>query len=76
MEEPAGARQDDLAGLRFRDRDEIVRYYTSPEVQKQITAMGAVLDLKGTEEMRKIIPAEIAKWTKVAIETGMPRETK
>ena len=59
-----------------RLHNEIVRYFTQPEVQKQMTAMGAVLDLKGTEEMRKIIPVEIAKWTKVAIDTGMPRETK
>ena len=56
--------------------DEIVRYFTLPEIQKQMTAMGAVLDLKGTEEMRKIIPAEIAKWTKVAIDAGIPREGK
>ena len=54
--------------------DEIVRYFTSPEVQKQMTAMGAVLDLRNTEEMRKIIPVEIAKWTKVAMDAGMPRE--
>ena len=44
-----------------------------PEVQKQVTTMGAVLDLKPPEEMRKFIPAEIAKWTKVAIDTRMPR---
>jgi len=56
--------------------DEIVRYFTSPDVQKQITAMGAVLEIKGPDEMRKIIPAEIAKWTKVALEAGMPRADK
>ena len=53
--------------------DEIVRYFTSPETQKQMTAMGAVVDIRTPEEMRKIIPAEIAKWTKVAIDAGMPR---
>jgi tripartite-type tricarboxylate transporter receptor subunit TctC len=53
--------------------DEIVRYFTSPEIQKKMTAMGAVLDIKTTEEMRKIIPAEIAKWTRVAAEAGMPK---
>jgi len=26
--------------------------------------------------MRKIIPVEIAKWTKVAIDAGMPRADK
>ena len=59
--------------LVMRLHNEIARYFTSPEVQKQMTAMGAVIDLKTPEEMRKIIPAEIAKWTKVAIDAGMPR---
>ena len=54
--------------------DEISRYFKMPEVQKQVTAMGAVIDLKTPDEMRKIIPAEIAKWTKVAIDARMPRE--
>ena len=53
--------------------DEISRYFKMPEVQKQITTMGAVIDIRTPEEMRKIIPAEIAKWTKVAIDTRMPR---
>ncbi len=53
--------------------NEIVRYFNMPETQKQLTAMGAVIDLKTPDEMRKIIPAEIAKWTKVAIDTRMPR---
>ena len=54
--------------------DEIARYFTSPETLKQMNAMGAAVDIKTADEMRKIIPAEIAKWTKVAIEAGMPRE--
>ena len=53
--------------------DEISRYFKMPDVQKQLTAMGAVIDVKTPDEMRKIIPAEIAKWTKVAIDTRMPR---
>lgn len=53
--------------------NEIDRFFKLPEVQKQVTTMGAVLDLKPPEEMRKFIPAEIAKWTKVAIDTRMPR---
>ena len=56
--------------------EEIVRYFTSPEIQKKMTDMGAVIDIKTPEEMRKIIPVEIAKWTKVAIEAGMPRGEK
>ncbi len=54
--------------------DEIVRYFNLPETQKQLTAMGAVIELKTPDEMRKIIPAEIAKWTKVAIDARMPRD--
>ena len=56
--------------------NEIARFFTSPKMQKQMTAMGAVIDLKTPDEMRKIIPAEIDKWTKVAIDAGMPRADK
>jgi tripartite-type tricarboxylate transporter receptor subunit TctC len=56
--------------------DEIARYFTSSEMQKQMSAMGAVIDIKTPEEMRKIIPEEIKKWTRVAIDAGMPREVK
>ena len=55
--------------------DEIARYFKNPEVHKQLTAMGAVIDIRTPDEMRKIIPAEIDKWTKVAIAAGMPRVT-
>jgi tripartite-type tricarboxylate transporter receptor subunit TctC len=55
-------------------RDEIVRFFNLPETQKQISAMGGIIDLKGPDEMRAIIPAEIQKWRKVAIDAGMPRE--
>jgi len=55
---------------------EVARFFTSPEMQKQMTVMGAVIDIKTPDEMRKFIPAEIAKWTKVAIEAGMPRVDK
>lgn len=53
--------------------DEVARYFRSPQMQKQLTAMGAVIDLKTPDEMRAYIPDEIAKWTKVAIDAGMPR---
>ena len=55
---------------------EIARHFTSPETMKQMAAMGATVDIKTADEMRKIIPAEIAKWTKVAIDAGMPRADK
>jgi tripartite-type tricarboxylate transporter receptor subunit TctC len=53
--------------------DEIARFFNSPEMQKKMADMGAVIDIKSADEMRKIIPAEIAKWTQVAIDAGMPR---
>jgi tripartite-type tricarboxylate transporter receptor subunit TctC len=53
--------------------NEIARFFTSPEMRKTMTAMGAVIDIKTPDEMRKLIPAEIAKWTRVAIDAGMPR---
>ncbi|MEK7835505.1 MAG: tripartite tricarboxylate transporter substrate-binding protein, partial [Pseudomonadota bacterium] len=56
--------------------NEIAKFFRSPEMQKKFTAMGAALNIKTPDEMRKIIPAEIAKWTKVAIDAGMPRAVK
>ena len=53
--------------------EELARCFTSPDMQKQMTAMGAILDVKTPDEMRKLIPVEIAKWTKVATDARMPR---
>jgi len=53
--------------------NEIARFFTSPEMQKKMVAMGAEIDIKTPDEMRKLIPAEIAKWTEVAIDAGIPR---
>ena len=53
--------------------EELARFFTSPDMQKQMTAMGAILDIKTPDEMRKLIPVEIAKWTKVATDARMPR---
>jgi len=36
--------------------------------------MGADIDIRTPEEMRKIIPGEMAKWEKVARAAGMPKE--
>ena len=57
-----------------RLHNEIARYFTSPEMRKKMDDMGAIIDIKTPDEMRRIIPAEIAKWTRVAIEAGMPRD--
>jgi tripartite-type tricarboxylate transporter receptor subunit TctC len=55
---------------------EIVKYFSNPDVAKKVVAQGAMLDLKSPDEMRAYIPAEIAKWTKVAIDARMPREVQ
>jgi len=53
---------------------EISAYMRSPETVKIFTAMGGEVDIKTPEELRKFIPAEIAKWRKVAIDAKMPRD--
>ena len=53
---------------------EIANYLRQPDVNKRTTAMGADIDIKTTDEMRRIIPAEMAKWEKVARAAGMPKE--
>ena len=49
-------------------------YLRQPEVHKRITAIGAELDIRTPDEMRKLIPLEITKWAKVARAVGMPIE--
>lgn len=55
---------------------EVAAYFRQPETVKKLTAMGAEIDVKSPDEMRKLIPAEIAKWTQVAVDAGMPRDVK
>jgi tripartite-type tricarboxylate transporter receptor subunit TctC len=57
----------------MRLHNELATYFNSPEMMKKMTNMGAVVDIRTPDEMRKIIPAELAKWTKVAAEAGMRR---
>jgi hypothetical protein len=35
--------------------------------------MGSILDIRTPDEMRKLIPVEIGKWTNVATDARMPR---
>jgi len=53
---------------------EIAGYLRMPETQKRFTGMGAEVDIRTPEEMRKLIPEEIAKWTKVAKDSNMKFE--
>jgi len=54
--------------------EEVSAYLRSPETMKILSAMGADVDVQPPEEVRKFIPAEIAKWRKVAIDAKMPRD--
>lgn len=56
--------------------NDIGAYLQLPETVKTFTSMGGEVDLKTGVELRDSIPAEIAKWTKVAIDAGMPREVR
>ena len=47
----------------------------SPATVKTFTAMGGEVDILNTEEVRKFVADETAKWHKVAVDSGMPRDT-
>jgi tripartite-type tricarboxylate transporter receptor subunit TctC len=53
---------------------EIASYLRMPETEKRLAAMGADIDIRTGDELRKIIPVEIAKWTQVAKSAGMAME--
>ena len=64
---PAGTPPAIIARL----NTEIVTFLNLPETRKRFADEGAEVDIKSPEEMRKLIPADIAKWTKVAKAAGM-----
>ena len=49
-------------------------YLRSPDTQKRYADMGAEIDMSTPEELRRMIPVDIAKWVKVAKEAGMQKE--
>ncbi len=53
--------------------NEIVAIQKLPETTKRFAAEGAEVIIMTPAEMRKMIPADIEKWKKVAIEANMPR---
>lgn len=59
---PAGTPPRIIAKL-TREMD---RYLKLPETQKRFVAEGAEVDYRTPEEVRKMIPVEMAKWAKVA----------
>ncbi len=55
--------------------EEIAGYMRSPATMKTFTAMGGEVDIRGPEEVREFVATEMVKWRKVALDSGMPRET-
>jgi tripartite-type tricarboxylate transporter receptor subunit TctC len=53
---------------------EVATFLGLPETRKRFTDEGAEVDIKSPEELRRMIPADIAKWTQVAKAAGMRAE--
>jgi tripartite-type tricarboxylate transporter receptor subunit TctC len=67
---PAGTPRAIIARLNA----EVGTYLSLPETRKRFTDEGAEVDIKSPEELRRMIPADIAKWTQVARAAGMRTE--
>ena len=67
---PAGTPAPTIAKLSAA----ITAYLNMPETQKRFTTEGAEVDIRTPEEMRKMIPLDMAKWARVAKEAGMRAE--
>jgi tripartite-type tricarboxylate transporter receptor subunit TctC len=52
---------------------EIAAILELPETAKRFAAESAEVEMSTPAEIRKMIPADIAKWEKVAREAGMPK---
>lgn len=66
----AGTPQPIIARL----NQEIAVILQTPETAKRFAVDSAEVDIKTPAEIRKMIPADIAKWEKVAREAGMPKQ--
>jgi tripartite-type tricarboxylate transporter receptor subunit TctC len=64
---PAGTPPAIIARL----NSEIGTYLSLPETRKRFTDEGAEVDFKSPEELRMMIPIDIARWTQVAKAAGM-----
>ena len=51
--------------------NDITAFLNLPETRKRFTDEGAEVEIRTPDEVRRMIPAEIAKWTKVARAAGM-----
>ena len=53
---------------------EVATFLNLPETRKRFTNEGAEVDIKTPEALRRMIPIDMAKWAKVAQESGMRAE--
>jgi tripartite-type tricarboxylate transporter receptor subunit TctC len=53
---------------------EIASILQSPETPKRFAAESAEVEIRTPAEIRKMIPADLAKWEKVAKDAGMPKQ--
>jgi tripartite-type tricarboxylate transporter receptor subunit TctC len=53
---------------------EITAILQSPETPKRFAAEAAEVEIRTPAEIRKMIPADLAKWEKVARDAGMPKQ--
>jgi len=62
------------AGVITKLNAEIARYLKLPETQKRYEAEGAETDVRTPEEVRNMIPVEMAKWANVAKVANIPSQ--
>jgi tripartite-type tricarboxylate transporter receptor subunit TctC len=53
---------------------EVATFLNLPETRNRFTSEGAEVDIKTPAELRRMIPIDMAKWAKVAKESGMRAE--
>ena len=53
---------------------EVATFLNLPETRKRFMNEGAEVDIKKPEELRRMIPIDMAKWARVAKESGMRSE--
>lgn len=61
------------AGVVRKLNTEIAAILQLPETAKRFSVESAEIDIRTPEELRKMIPADLAKWAKVAQDAGMPK---
>jgi len=62
------------AAIIARLNSEVGNFLNRPETQKRFTSEGAEVDIRTPQEIRRMIPVDMAKWAKVARDAGMRAE--